>query len=248
MASTSETGHSKNVANYDELISLIMGFGPDYNPTKESLKVLSMKSTSSLARKAIDAVNNIYPVYSSAVADRDVAFLPLSKLTTRVLNALKATDTSVQVIDNAQTIVRKIQGRRATPKKTEEEKNELKLKGEELKEISVSQMSFNNRLESFAKLVKLLTTIQLYAPNETDLKVSALEILLLELTAKNEAAVTAATPLKNARLSRNIVLYKSKSGLVDNAINAKTYIKSVFGATSPQFKQVANLEFRGIRN
>lgn len=229
MASTTETGHSKNLANFDELSSSIMGFGTDYNPTKESLKVLSMKSTSSLARKAIDAVNNTYPLFSTAVADRDAAFIPLSKLTTRVLNALKATDTSAQVIDNAQTIVRKIQGRRASRKKTEEEKSLLKLKGEEIKEISASQMSFNNRLESFARLVSLLVTIPLYTPNETDLKVSALEVLLLDLTAKNEAVVTAATPLKNARLSRNNVFYRSKSGLVDTAINAKTYIKSVFG-------------------
>ena len=38
------------------------------------------------------------------------------------MNALKATDTTEQVDKSARTLVRKIQGIRATPKMTEEEK------------------------------------------------------------------------------------------------------------------------------
>jgi len=36
MASTSETGHSKNVATFEKLVSIITGFGAVYNPSKES--------------------------------------------------------------------------------------------------------------------------------------------------------------------------------------------------------------------
>jgi hypothetical protein len=73
MATASETGHAKNVANFNELISTILGYGPDYNPTKTSLKTESMQSTSLLARKAIDAVNNSLSLYSISIASRDVA-------------------------------------------------------------------------------------------------------------------------------------------------------------------------------
>ncbi len=61
MASTMETGHSKNVANFDELISSALGFGTDYDPTKEALKILSMQATSALAKKAIAGVNDTLP-------------------------------------------------------------------------------------------------------------------------------------------------------------------------------------------
>ena len=38
-------------------------------------------------------------------------------------------------------------------------------------------------------------------------------------------------------------MYKENSGLVFIAIDVKTYNKSVFGTTSPQFKQTSNLKF-----
>ena len=39
MASTSETGHAKNVANFQDLISFVVGYGATYNPTKDALKL-----------------------------------------------------------------------------------------------------------------------------------------------------------------------------------------------------------------
>lgn len=39
MRSTSETGHAKNVANFDELISYAIGYGADYNPSKEAIQI-----------------------------------------------------------------------------------------------------------------------------------------------------------------------------------------------------------------
>ena len=125
MATASETGHVKNVANFDELISKILGYGPDYNPTKTSLKTESLQSTSFIARKAIDAVN--------------------------------------------------------------------------------------------------------------------------DLRTKNSAVLNANTPLNNARLSRNNILYNEVTGLVYTAMSAKAYIKSVFGATSPQYKQVSGLQLKMLK-
>ena len=244
MASTSETGHSKNVANMDALASYTLGYGPAYNPTKFTIKTDSLLGISSTAKKAIAEVNLSLPVYSNAVAERDVAFTPLSKLATRILNSLKATDASQQVIDNVKTLVRKIQGLRAIPKKTPDQKKALESAGKEVVEISASQMSFNNRIESFDKLINLLNTIPFYGPNESELTIESLTALSNRLKEKNSAVMAAVTPLSNARLARNNVLYKTDTGLVDTAMDAKFYIKSLFGATSPEYKQVSKLLFR----
>lgn len=243
MASTTETGHAKNVANLDELISFVLGYGTAYNPSKPSIKSDALQTLSGYAKKAIDGVNAALPAYSNAVAAREAAFAPLSKLVTRVLNALKATDTTNQVDESANTFARKIQGKRATAKKTEAEKKAEVDAGKEVVEISSSQMSYDSRLDNFDKFIKLLASVSLYAPNEEDLKVTALTALYNDLKTKNSAVVSATTPLSNARISRNDVLYKANTGLVDTAMGAKTYIKSLFGATSPQFKQVSKLEF-----
>ena len=247
MASTSETGHAKNVANLDDLISFVTGYGAAYNPSKATLKLTALQSLSTNAKNSINAVNAALPAYSNAVAARETAFEPLNKITTRVMNAIKATDTTDQVDESAKTLVRKIQGTRATPKKTEEEKAAAKAAGKETKEVSTSQMSYDSRLDNFDKLIKLLTSVTLYAPNEADLKVAALTTLYNDLKAKNAAVVAATTPLSNARISRNDILYKANTGLVDIALDTKTYIKSLYGATSPQYKQVSKLEFKAVK-
>jgi hypothetical protein len=42
MPSHSETGHAKNVANFQDLISFCKGYGIIYNPSKEVLKVVKL--------------------------------------------------------------------------------------------------------------------------------------------------------------------------------------------------------------
>jgi hypothetical protein len=230
MATISETGHAKNVAHIDELISSVLGFGTSFNPSKASIKVEALQSVSVAAKNAIGGVNSVFPAYSNAVAAREAAFAPLSKMVTRALNALKATDTTAQIDDSAKTFARKIQGKRATPKKTEAEKKAEVEAGKEVVEISSSQMSYDSRLDNFDKFIKLLASVPQYTPNEEDLKVTTLIALYNDLKAKNSAVINAATPLSNARILRNEVLYKAN-------------IKSVFGAGSPQYKQVSKLEF-----
>jgi hypothetical protein len=247
MSKTSETGHAKNLATFDELVSFVAAYGTAYNPSKTSLSFASLQALSAEARTALVNLNASVPAYTNAIAAREVAFEPLSKLITRVINALKATDTSQQVDENARTLVRKIQGTRATPKMTEEEKAALQAEGNETKEISTSQMSFDNRLENFHRLIKLLSSIPEYVPNEEDLSVNGLTDLYNDLMSKNAAVVNASTGLSNARIVRNNLLYKLNTGLVDTSIAVKAYVKSLFGASSPQYKQVSGLVFKSVK-
>ena len=233
--SRSETGHAKNVSNLDELITLATSYGITYNPSKAALKIPALQALALSAKNAVGAVNAAAPAYSNAVAAREAAFVPLNKLITRIMSALKATDTTVNVDESAQTYARKIQGTRATPKKTDEQKSALKAQGKEVNEVSSSQMSYDSRMDNFDKLIKLLASIALYAPNEAELKVATLTTLYNDLKAKNTAVMLATPPLSNARILRNDILYKENTGVCDIALDTKTYIKSVFGATSPQY-------------
>ena len=56
MTSTSESGHQKNVANFDELISFATGYGSTYKPTKTSLSIDALKALSEQAKAAHIAV------------------------------------------------------------------------------------------------------------------------------------------------------------------------------------------------
>ena len=126
---------------------------------------------------------------------------------------------------------------------TEEEKQAALAAGQEIVEVSSSQMSIDNQLVNFDKLIQLLASIPEYTPNESELTIAALTALYEDMFAKNAAVINAEIPLSNLRISRNDILYKEITGLVDVAAAAKMYIKSVFGATSPQYKQVGPLKF-----
>ena len=243
MASTYETGCIKNVANFETLISYITAFGTDYNPSKNSLIIPELQKILSEAKASLNAVNVAFSAHSNAAAARESAFEPLSKLVTRANNALKATDTTTQVDDSAKTIVRKLQGSRASAKLTDDEKKALEAEGKEVNQISTSQMGFSDRLENFAKFITLLSSIPDYVPNEEDLKTASLSASLDNLKIKNSAVLPTEVQLSNARIARNDIQDRPLTGLVNIALDAKVYIKSVFGDTSPQYKQVSKLAF-----
>ena len=247
MASTSESGHAKNVANLESLISFVKGYGATYNPSKDSIKIEALELILANAKNSLIDIDTVFPAYTNAVSAREFAFAPLSKIITRVNNAIKATDTTEQVDESVKTLVRKLQGIRASAKISDEEKKQLEAEGKEVNQISASQMGYDNRLENLYKLIMLLNSIPQYNPNEEELKISTLTAMYEDLKTKNAAVVEATTPLSNSRIARNEVMYKPLSGLVDIAFDTKVYIKSLFGPSSPQFKQVSKLAFT-VRN
>lgn len=246
MASTSEQGHNRNAANFEKLIIHCVSYGAAYNPSKASLKTAAIQAQATAARNSLTAINVLAPIHKNAVAARITAFQPLPKLITRLSNALKASDTTPEVNDAAATIIRKLQGRRATPKKTNEEKKTAADAGQEIVENSTSQLSYDNRLDNFDKLIKMLASIPQYAPNEAELKITTLTSIYNDLKAKNTAVTTAKVPLNNARILRDTLFYKDNTGLVDTANNIKTYIRSVYNPSGPQAKAINKLEFKTI--
>ena len=247
MRTISETGHAKNAARFSEMVPCVSAYGTTYNPSNPSLSVPALQQLSADARNVLAELNAFLPAYSNAVAERDVAFKTLNTLVTRIMNALKAIKTSSQVDDNVRTLVRKIRGSRASAKKTEEEKQTLAAEGIEVREISSSQTSFDSRMENLDRLIKLLASITLYAPNEEDLKISGLTALYNELVTKNNAVVSARIPVSNARIARNKLLYNEDTGIVSVALAVKAYIKSIFGSTSPEYKQLTGFIFKSFK-
>ena len=161
-------------------------------------------------------------------------------------NALKSSNSSIQADETAKTIFRKLQGKRASAKLTDEEKAALEAEGKEVNQISASQMGYDERVDNFEKLISLLQSIPDYNPNEEELKIETLQALLADLKVKNSEVMKTYFVLESARGVRNDLLYKPLTGVVDISSDVKSYIKSVFGATSTQYKLVSKLRFAKI--
>jgi hypothetical protein len=98
-----------------------------------------------------------------------------------------------------------------------------------------------------AAFIALLASIPTYAPNEIDLKITSLNTYLASLNTTNNAAVVAHTKLDNTRILRNKALYTPITGLCAIGEETKQYIKSIFGSTAPEYKEVRGLQFKPIK-
>ena len=243
MPSTSEVGHAKNVANFQDLIEFVTAYGTTYNPSKNALKLPQLIALKASADATLADVITKNTNYNSKVNERITAFSGLKSLSTRLVNALQTTDATIETIGNAKTFNRKMQGKKASSSQIPTDPNTPAPNT-----ISTSQQSYDQLIQHLAGLTSVLEAETSYTPNETDLQVSTLQTKIAELTAKNTAVATAYASISNSRIERNETLYSSSTGLVETANEVKKYIKSVFGASSPQFAQVKGIQFKIIKN
>ncbi|MGN7988613.1 hypothetical protein ACTJKC_14790 [Pedobacter sp. 22226] len=247
MSKINDAGHHKNVANFENLIAYLTGYGAVYNPSNVNIQLKSLNEKAVAARTITEQVHDLAAKNSSAIAARDLAFKPLKKLSTRIVNAIKASNVSQQVADNAATNNRKIQGQRTSAKLTDEEKEKLAASGTIVNQVSASQQSFDAQLDNFDKQIKLLGTIPTYAPNEVELQQATLTTLYNDLLQKNRDVVAKTSELSGLRLNRNNILYHPETGIVALALYAKNYSKSIFGASTPQYKQISGIPFKTVK-
>ena len=243
-SSVSEVGHAKNVANFADLISYCTAYGSTYNPSKAALQLTALNTLLTSAQTELANVTTAKNTFNTVTGDRQLTFEPLKPLATKVFNYLSVTDATSETIADAKTINNKLQGKRTgttaeNPPTEGENQNNT---------VSVSRQSYDMLTENFASFVDLVSSVPSYTPNETELTTASLTAYLGELQTANTNVINAEVAYSNARISRNSVLYSENTGLVDIASDVKKYVKAIFGATSPQYKQISGIKFTKPKN
>ena len=253
MASTSEVGHAKNVANFQQLITICTGYALAYNPVVIAIKLPALTAQYTNADNLIDNVEVASKNYHSAVGLRQGEFELLKQFATRLVNAYIGVFPTKQNIANAKSINAKIQGLKL--KKVKEIKPIILTEVEAgktiappivdtPKDISASQQSYDQLIEHFSKLVTLLSADPLFLPNEVPLQSASLNAKLIALKTANTNLGIAYTAVTNTRIARDHALYDETTGLCDTAQIVKAYVVSVFGASSPEFKMLDKIRFK----
>ena len=255
MTSQSETGHAKNVATFNSLVSFCQGYGNTYNPGLAAIQLSSLQTLATTAQAALEDCKSKQLDFDHAVDARLMAFAALRPRAQKMMYALRATAATEVTIDGAMVLYRKIQGRRKVAKEEASGASDAgtgsdpagghsgDLNAKEQKYISVSQLSFDNVLANFSALVELLSKVSQYQPNETELKVASLKNYVAELKLANQTVINLYTAWSNLRISRNQLLYGASSGMVVLAGQVKNYVKSIYGLQSPQYKHLIGLQF-----
>lgn len=240
-----ETGHYKNVANLNLLIGYIQSYGATYAPTKTAITLASLQDLYTAGNQSVTNVQDAKNNYSTKVDNREDAFRDIKKFSTRVIGNLSGTNVSVQTIKDAKSINAKIQASRASkPETTPENPENDDPTGTT---HSTSRQSYDSLYENFHDLVSLLAVVSDYDTTQAEFKLQQLTSYADTLLQANQQVNVTVIEVTNKRMDRNTQLYTPQSGLVDTALDAKKYIKGIFGASSPQFKTINSISFKNIK-
>ena len=245
MGSKAETGHIKNLAHFEDLISYCQSYGSDYNPSNSQLTVAQLQATYAAAQTALSTFKTQKTSFDNAINDRRDAFVDIKPLSTRIINALIASGASKLTIADAKGVNKKVQGMssKKNTKDTEETADTMTPRS-----ISTSQQSYDRMKDHLENMIPILEQASQYDPNENDLKVPQLKTRVNQLESSKTAWVNAHTIYSNAIRERNNVLYHPDNGLNAIAMKVKTYVKSIYGSRSHQFKQVRMLAFKSQKS
>ena len=244
--STSETGHAKSVANFETLINYCNGYGAAYKPSSPGIMMESLNSLLASAKTCLEIVATAKAGYDHTTNAREIAFKPLSKLCTRVINALDACGASKEKMDDARSIINKLQGRGTGKKEKSTTPDPNQPASQSTRHVTTSHRSFDSQINNLGNLIQLLLTESNYKPNEPELSISSLSTLLIALQSANLEAKITTTNLSNARIERDNILYLSNNSLCETAADVKKYVKSAFGADNPKYRQISKIAFPSI--
>jgi hypothetical protein len=237
MASNSETGHAKNIANFFGLNAANSGLGAAYNPSNalyvQATMVLQHTACNNL-QGAVNTQKGIFEPFQNARVD---TFKPVKPFVRKVRSIAKTSGASSEFVKDVNTRVNKLLGVRISKAKPTDA---------DPSGTSASQQSFDMIVDNFDALVKILAAEPLYAPNEVEYQVVTLTAMHTALDTANKNVKTYVVPYNNAVTARNKALYTTGTGLCDVGQGSKDYTRGAKGYSSPEFKSVVKFKFKKL--
>ena len=234
-----ETGHAKNVANFESMISFCTGYGADYKPGNAAINLANLNAALAAAQGVIDGVTTGLIGWKVKVNDRETEYAGIGKFMTRLGASYAASGAPANAIEDMKGFARKVAGAR----KGKIEVDDPNTPENEAAHNSVSQRSYTQVVEHFDGAIELCMNTPEFTPTEAEFQIAAMQAKSAAMKAANTNVVNSVTTLSNNRISRDEVLYTDDISIFNLAKLVKLYVKSLYGADSPQFKQISGLEF-----
>lgn len=236
MASSSEVGHAKNVANLQKITQQVMTY-PLYNPSVSDISIASLQTLYTSASAKLTEVEQKRNANKNAITARKTAFKDLKSTCTSIINHLDILSLAEGTLNQAKSLNNSIQGGANKKAKPVEEGKE------EPKSISTSRQSFTQQTENFGIMVQLLETLPSYNPNEDHIKLQNLTPYHQALKSATLAVDQTESELNSKMIERDKMFYTDETGLYAIAQKIKKYVKSVYGASSPEYSNVSRIKF-----
>lgn len=236
MSKQYETGNAKNVANLQKLIEQVTVYTA-YNPPVDNLKIVNLNTLYTNSLNSVTEVEEKRNSNKNSIHARQQAYLNLKSTCTRIINQLEILGLSDGVLAQAKSLNNLIQGSKKKKKEVDQ------VTGEEKKTASTSRQSYTQLADNFSKILQLLAIIPTYNPNLEELKLVNLTTYHIALVESTKNVDITEAELNTKLIERNNILYKNGTGLYTIAQNVKKYVKSIYGATSPEYSNISKIKF-----
>ena len=242
--SNQTTSFAQNVVNLNEIKERVLTFGLRYDPVNFQHSVEGMETLATNSQMAIAAANGAISNEKQSTGYFKMALNLFNKVITRSFNMLVISGANEQIVQQGRALMRDIRGQRvAVPKPPL-----LVLPAiidtviepiTNVRHISTSDFT----LESMDRYVQFISGIDHYNPNEIDLKIGALNEMLIGLKEVNVIAKRNEAVSIAARRTRDLILFTKISGLYDVQKGVKLYTKAVFGPQSTEYISIRGFRF-----
>ncbi|MGJ8592140.1 MAG: hypothetical protein ACSHXF_06310 [Aquaticitalea sp.] len=211
----------------------MIGIGASYINNNVSLTLIALQTVYASAELAITKLSNKMALLNVAIDLQVSEYADLKKLCTMASRYHSTCGASKKAIEQLRNKNALIQGYRI-----------IKANLDDLNLKSVSHQSYAQAAIYFDAFIQILEQDANYDPGNTDLATSALKAKHDRMVTKYRAVEMARTEAQNARIERDVTMYKGTTGLVDCAYAVKNTYISLFGSRSPIYKQISGIEFR----
>jgi len=236
MSKQIETGHAKNVANLQKLIEQVTVY-TEYNPSVDNLTLANLNTLYTTAQTAVNEIEDKRIANKQAIHTRQETYENLKPLSTRIINHLEILGLPEGTLDQAKSLNRLIQGAPRKKTTTPTDPNEI------TRTHSTSRQSYTQLADNFSILLQLLSTIPAYTPNTEELKVTSLTTYYTSLVDLTQQVDQTEAEFNAKLIERNTILYAEDTGLHTIAQNVKKYVKSLYGATAPEYIKIQKIKF-----
>lgn len=237
-----ETGHTKNVANFETVIIILTALGSDYNPNQVLILLTALQAKLLEFKAALAVVDTKDAEYRVKTDEVQADFEGLEEYVVNVKRTAEVEINDEAFTADLQTVVNRFfpKGRRtgipddpATPE------------DESRTPASTSERSRDKLIAHFADLIALLKTKEsLYKTNDAAYTMPAIEARLASLTAKNNASKQALIAKASAEDARDNLLYDEETGILKLVKLIKTELARKPGKNSAAYQQINALKFR----
>ncbi len=234
--------HVTNVQSFEKLVGICTGYGGSYNPGQQNLRIENLMALLMQAREKLLQVSITKTNHEQAQNAREIAFMEMRSLVSRIMAELRSTGATPQTIADATLMARKIRGYTKS-EKPGSAPDQGKASNQEGATRKRNSADFGNTAAYFEKLLQTLGNEPRYQPLKPELQMETLKATLAQLRSLNAAVVAAYAAWSNARYERTSFLYLGPECLHNIAMAIKQQVQATFGYKSEAAALVRKIRF-----